>query len=407
MMADRNSASGVTLTGKTARQPYLMRGTARSQAKEDVAAERKTVSYRLLAPSEIGAVTAQWEDLAANAVEANPFFAPFMLGPALRHLGGERARVLCVWSSEGARLAGLMPVTSAFGYARLPARFLQSWIYEHCFYGAPLVRRGGEADFLDGLCAFIDAEAPFGGFLRLPLLDPDGPVAQALLAAAPPGRLVYAAGAFERAVLRGGYEAEAFMAAHIGKERLKAMKRRRRRLSEVGALSFRALRAEDDLEEWARLFIGLEDSGWKGEAGTSFGKNPAHTEFLLETLSGAWAAGALRFVRLDVGGRAGAMLIILGRAGEGYAFKICHDEAFAHYSPGVALEMELLKALESMGPRDFVDSCAVPDHPMINALWPGRRRIAGYNIAGAGRASRAVLGLARRLERLGEWARGQ
>lgn len=384
-----------------------MRATARSPAKEDVAAEWNPVSYRLLAPSEIGAIVPAWEDLAANAVEANPFFAPFMLGPALRHLGGERARVLCVWSGKGARLAGLMPVTSAFGYARLPARFLQTWIYEHCFYGAPLVRRGAEADFFEGLRAFIDAEAPFGGFLRLPLLDPDGPVARALLEAAPRRRLVYAAGAFERAVLRGGYDAEAFMAANIGKERLKAMKRRRRRLSEVGALSFRVMGAGDDLEEWARLFIGIEDSGWKGEAGTSFKSNPAHTEFLLETLRGARRAGALRFVRLDVGARAGAMLIVLGRAGEGYAFKICHDEAFAHYSPGVALEMELLKALESMGPRDFVDSCAVPDHPMINALWPGRRRLAGYNIAGAGRASRAVLGLARRLERLGEWARAR
>lgn len=384
-----------------------MRATAWSPAKEDIAGDPNPVSYRLLAPSEIGAIVPAWEDLAANAVEANPFFAPFMLGPALRHLGGERARVLCVWSGEGAGLAGLMPVTSAFGYARLPARFLQTWIYEHCFYGAPLVRRGAEADFFEGLCAFIDAEAPFGGFLRLPLLDCDGPVARALCEAPLPRRLVYAAGAFERAVLRGGYEAKAFIAAHTRKKKLKEIRRQRNRLAEIGGLSFRIMQATDDLEEWAQLFIGLEDSGWKGQAGTSFKQNPAHTEFLLETLRGAQHAGALHFVRLDVGEKTIAMAINFARDGQGYGFKICHDEAFARFSPGVMIEMELIDALQSMGPRDFVDSCAAPGHPMINSLWPGRRRMAGYNIAGAGPASRAVLGLCRILERLGERARAK
>ena len=96
------------------------------------------------------------------------------------------------------------------------------------------------------------------------------------------------------------------------------------------------------------------------------------------------------------------MMINFARDGQSYGFKICYDEAHSRYSPGVLMEIDLLSALEGMGASDFVDSCAAPDHPMINSLWPDRRRLVGVNIAAANPAARAMLSFCKFLEDLRE-----
>ena len=40
-----------------------------------------------------------------------------------------------------------------------------------------------------------------------------------------------------------------------------------------------------------------------------------------------------------------------------------------------------------------MDSCAVEGHPMIDRLWPDRRRIAAVTLAGRGMAARAFVAL--------------
>ncbi|MCB9956641.1 MAG: GNAT family N-acetyltransferase [Caulobacterales bacterium] len=383
-----------------AQERALMRAAA-SQGASTPAAVRPSdrARFTILSPSEINAIEADWADLAANAVEANPFFAPWMLAPALRHLGGEKAKLVCLW--DGPRLIGLLPVTRTVGYARLPVAFLESWIYEHCFYGAPLMRRGSEKAFFEALFAFIDAQAPFGGFLRLPLLDAKGPFTRGLNGAAG-RRFHYIAGEFERAILHGGYETQAFLAENMRNKKASEMRRRRKKLSEIGEVVFRKFSSGDDLDEWLESFVALEGAGWKREAGTSFRANENQVEFLRETVRGAAASGDLQFFRLDVGGVAAAMMINFARDGQSYGFKICYDEAHSRYSPGVLMEIDLLSALEGMGASDFVDSCAAPDHPMINSLWPDRRRLVGVNIAAANPAARAMLSFCKFLEDLSE-----
>ena len=46
----------------------------------------------------------------------------------------------------------------------------------------------------------------------------------------------------------------------------------------------------------------------------------------------------------------------------------------------------------------FADSCAAPDHSMINGLWRARRVVTGLNVSGRGLGARASLSLARGLE---------
>ena len=63
-------------------------------------------------------------------------------------------------------------------------------------------------------------------------------------------------------------------------------------------------------------------------------------------------------------------------AGDGsFAFKIAYDEDYAHYSPGLLLEVENIRHIHASPEVKWMDSCAVPAHFMINRLWLDRRTI--------------------------------
>jgi len=126
--------------------------------------------------------------------------------------------------------------------------------------------------------------------------------------------------------------------------------------------------------------------------------NPVDAQWFRDTLAGAQAAGALHFLRLDLDGRPLAMLVTLMSKGAAYSLKICHDPEFDRYSPGVMIEIEAMRSLLERADFRFADSCATPDHSMINGLWRARRVVTGLNVSGRGLFSRAGLMLAKSLE---------
>ena len=63
----------------------------------------------------------------------------------------------------------------------------------------------------------------------------------------------------------------------------------------------------------------------------------------------------------------------------GFSFKTCFHEDYARYSPGVLLQREALHLLEQRK-IEWIDSCAAPDHPMIDSLWQERRPILALSV---------------------------
>lgn len=380
-----------TAVTESARQPVLMRDAA--PAARPAATPDRASAF--LAPSDLAAMSGAWADLAAHASGRNPFFAPFMLQPALAHLTARNVSAACVWS--GGELIGLLPVAPALGYARLPIRHLATWMHPHCFFGEPLVRRGAEQEFFERLFALTDKHPSHPAFLRLAHLDAKGPLIAAAESAAE-GRVAYRSGAYERALLTGGYRAEAYLEATVRKKKRKEMNRLRNRLAELGPVALRTLSSRSEIDSWCAAFLTLEAAGWKGKEGSALGSVDSDAAFFREAVQGAYEVGALKFFRLDVGERPIAMIVNFILDGEGYSFKIAHDEEFARFSPGVMIEVDMLKALETHEGLKFVDSCARADHPMINSLWTERREIVGLNVSGSGLAGRSALQLCRLLE---------
>lgn len=364
---------------------------------ETAPAARQGLSGVYFMPKALDVIDAEWRDLARNAVEENPFYAPWMLRPALAHISAANVKVACVF--DGGRLIGLAPLAPMKGYARLPVRYLATWMHEHCFYAAPLVRRGCEDEFFKALFRMADNNPARPAFLRLRHIDADGPLAAAARRAAEAsGRLSCRSGAYNRALLKCGYRAEVYLATTVRKKKRKEMNRLRRRLEETGAVVMETLEDARDLGPWRDEFLHLESVGWKGRAGSALAASQAGVRFFSEMLDGAVAAKTLRFYRLKAGARTIAMIVNFIAGEAGYSFKIAHDPDFARFSPGVMLELEMIKALEGEQGLCFVDSCASADHPMINALWADRRAIVGLNISGRRPRDRAILSACAALE---------
>ncbi len=355
---------------------------------------------------------ARWADLAEQAAEANAFYAPDMLRAALDHLAGEPA-VRLVEAHAGPLLIGLLPVEIASSHGRLPLSCVTNWTHRHCFFGAPILRRGHEAAAWADFLAQLDAADWAPHFLHLTGIDAAGANAAALEQVCTNQRRARReVHRYERALLRSDLDADTYWDTHVRAKKRKEIRRLQKRLAETGHVAEKLLTDRADLPRWCGEFLALEQAGWKGQEGTALACNPADAAFFRAACAAAFDAGRLHFLRIDLDGRAIAMLANF-RHGEGaFSFKIAFDEALGRFSPGVLIEIANLRAVQGDATIGWMDSCAAPDHPMIDSLWAERRTIVQYRVAlkgtGLGRLRRtAAFTLANGVERLAAMAKGQ
>lgn len=302
------------------------------------------------------ALASAWQDLADHAVEPNPFYEPWMLLPAFEAWPG---RVQFVAVEDAAGLVGFFPLERAFFYRRAPLPHLRLWRYPHCFLGTPLVRRGYAAECLRALRAWLKND-----ILHWRDVAADGPCAAALDDSI--GRFHLRPYKRSRALLRRHADAESYIAEALPKASRKELRRLEKRLSEKGRSTFSET---DEVEQ----FLELEAAGWKGERGSALGSTVAGARFFRSMALQAAARGRLMMLALELDGRPVAMKCNL-LAGEGaFAFKIAYDEAYARFSPGMQLELANIRAFHARADLQWMDSCAAPDHFMLNRLWLERR----------------------------------
>jgi len=323
-----------------------------------------------------------WNRLANVAIEPNVFHESWSLLPAWRHLPqGERPELLVVEAPkrvfpQGPKvLCGLFPIVRRRSFYGLPIRTWELWRHMHCFLGTPLVRRDCARETLD---AFFRAAAQgFDGsskasVVHLPLLAADGPLQRILVESNDDaGRSVFTKDLSTRALFRADVDAESFLKASLSRKKRQGIQRTERRLAEHGALATEWFADGDDLSAWIDEFLRLEAGGWKGERQTALGSESRQADFFREMAVGAAARNQLMLGRLTFAGRPIAMICNLLSRDGGYSFKIAYDESFAEHSPGLLLELALIRELHERGIA-WMDSCAASDHSMINHLWPAR-----------------------------------
>jgi CelD/BcsL family acetyltransferase involved in cellulose biosynthesis len=342
---------------------------------------------------------AQWRDLAAEAAEPNPFFEPEYVLPLARGLGQETDFQLLVVRDSGAWHACL-PVHRPRRWHRLPLNPLATW-RGHPLYGllgTPLVRsdRPGEAlaTLLDSLCV-----ASGTSFAVLEWVAAEGALAEPLaelLESRRPAPVQFER--FERAAVRRRPQPN-YLEETLSSKHRRELRRQRRKLGE-------ALDEEPEIVDRSdsnsacEAFVALEAASAKGGWATVLAADAGHASFFTEMCRGFAELGRLQLLELQGAGRTIAAKCNLLAADTIFCLKITYDEEWSSLSPGILLELDMLKLFHEESEATSMDSCADPNNAMINRLWPDRRVLTTQTLptrGASGRAARLALVAARSL----------
>ncbi|MCI4678113.1 GNAT family N-acetyltransferase [Rhodoblastus acidophilus] len=325
---------------------------------------------------------AEWRDLAARGLERNVFLEPGFALPFLQHLRRPKnLRFLLAWrkSAAGAsgRLMALWPIVAPGA----PGAPYETWRHDYSCLGAPLLDRANAASCLNAIVGHLRAEGGHAPILALRQLRRRGPL-YSLIAdyAGRQGLAVEYAAEYQRAAL-DATAAEGEAAWPIPAKKRKELRRQLRRLDESGSVSFGVADGGEAFNRQLELFLALEAKGWKGRHGGAFLARPELAAFARTMTRTLAREGKCRIYWLACGERIVASNILLLDADQTFFWKTAYDEDFATLSPGVLLAMQMTDALLRDPRLRRVDSCAIPNHPMIDHIWREREPFADILIS--------------------------
>ena len=334
---------------------------------------------------------AEWDTLAGSAAEPNPFFERHFLRASLGAFD-QKGEVKLALLRIDDKLAGLLPLHYARAYYGRPIPHVASWLHDNAFCGVPLIARGFETIFWSMLLRWVDQNTGLAAFLHLPgIPESCAPDAALSVLTQEDNR---ASGVVEhevRALLASELSPDDYFEQSLSTKKRKELRRQARRLAEHGELSVDRAETPEAIGVFSDEFLALEAASWKGRAGSSLANDPACARFFRESLTGAAQAGRVEGLSLRLNGEPIAMLATFLTPPGAFSFKTTFDERFARFSPGVLLQKENLDLLQREG-IDWCDSCAAPDHPMIDHFWRGQRNVVSRNIAIGGRIRRLLGG---------------
>lgn len=312
---------------------------------------------------ESATLSARWARLSLSAQEPSCMQLPDMQLALLAV--NPKAQVLTVVKADELLLA--LPVQSAGSFDRTT-----SSAFTCC--NLPLVSRVMPQQ---AVAAFINN-------LTRPLLIKDLPTEGAFMRQLTQAQgIVQVMHNWQRAALRVQGTYEAWADQNFDTKRRKEFKRLRKRLAEKGDLRLETLNHSSDFNGFVEEYIELEARGWKGNRGTALKSKNTQSETFRNICQALHSSGRLRFWLLRLDGKAIAALYGVVFGTQAQIIKITYDEDFAKYSPGVQIVLDATEAFFAEPGLETVDSCAIPDHPMINRIWRERIGMADVLVAPA------------------------
>ncbi len=348
-------------------------------------------------PAEMGAHIAALENLLKEPLEANVFYEPWMLLPAAKYLGGSNLRFAMVYADASGRqeqnvLCGFFPLEERSHYCGVPIPSFRLWKHEYCFLSTPLLRASRADDALEGFCQWLSSQET--RICEFGYVSSDGPFFDCFDRCLRKRNLQkFTSGCLQRPILVRPKDANEYLRTGAFASNLKSVMRRLSRLAEKERVSFAPLESENELDSWIRDFLALEASGWKGQRGTAMACREDHRRFFESIVTEAFRRKQLYLTRFAVGDRSISSTCAFRSGRVLFSFKSAFDEAYAHYSPGVLLELSNLRCFAAQQEVDWADSCTAPDHPLLGRLWKERRSLATIAFSVESAPGRALLSL--------------
>ncbi|WP_119388251.1 GNAT family N-acetyltransferase [Taklimakanibacter lacteus] len=342
----------------------------------NIAVTSRLTTRTLTSLAEMAEISEAWQALGERSfVPAGSCLASWLM-PALQAYASRPAELLTVWRQD--QLCGVFAMKAGGALKR-------SWASPLSFLGTPLIDQE-EAPAV--IAAFLEAQR--GRPVLLGAIPASGPFWDMLShALARAGGAIEVLERWERAGLAPKGSFEEWFTGNFERKRRKEYRRLRARLAEEGELQSISWAAGDPLDPWVDELMALEAQGWKGRRGTALADDAAMATAFRAALHLLAAEGSLRFWKIVFNGKPIAIMSGLVKGAQGWLGKIAYDEAFARYSPGVQLVLDATETLIDKERLALVDSCAIPNHPMINNIWRDRVALCDALIQAPGLSSTA------------------
>ncbi|MCV3238549.1 GNAT family N-acetyltransferase [Mesorhizobium sp. ZC-5] len=334
------------------------------------------------------------DHLCTRSIEPNVFFNPRFLAPAMPRLEDREVRLAVIRDGDEYRnrLRLLVPFSVERPTIPLGVSIMRTWSSPFGPLGTPLVDRDDPAGVIEDFFAILSRKhLKLPKVFVLPEMRLDGPVASLLSSVAESrGLTLVTTNQAERPFLESDLDGAAYFKAALRPHHLREFRRLKRRLADMGNLEHHVAREEEEVRLGVEAFLTLEAAGWKGRERTAMAIDRYRAAFAREAVFRMAERDLCRVHTLTLDGKVIACLIVFIEAGIAYTWKTAYDEAFAAYSPGTLLMIEV--SYNHLDDPNIVatDSCAVPDHPVLTRLWMERKPIGTIVVGLTPEADRAT-----------------
>ncbi len=348
--------------------------------------------------------------LSERALDQNIFFEPTVLRAAWPRLTSLLAPhgvwMACLWQSgeDNRALRLFMPIR--IHKVGLPRKtVLQPLSNQFMPIGTPLI----DAEYAGEACETLlrllsDPDLNLPDILDLAFQRTDSASTRALIAAANSLGLSNSTyNSHQRAALLSKNNGEGKNATGLSKKHLRELARQFRKLEEKGETRFEIARSQNRVLDSVEEFLTLELSGWKGRKGTALYNHKRIAAFSRQIVAELAMNKNCEIVSLKHSGKTIAALILLGREGRFVAWKIAFDETMSAYSPGMQVMVKATQDLLKRKQFLEADSLAVPNHQMMNRVWPERLAMTDMAIALTPEADQNIDQLIAAKSRLQDW----
>jgi CelD/BcsL family acetyltransferase involved in cellulose biosynthesis len=274
------------------------------------------------------------------------------------------------------------------------------WTHPYAPLGTPLVDRDMAEPVIAAWLDHVADDDALPDLMLMPLIAQTGPFATALADVL--ARRGYEATSFDRhqrALLLPGENRAGYFKRTMSGKRLQNIRRRQRRLEELGPVAVEHAKSGEALVRALGDFFRLEATGWKGRAGTAALQNEGVRDFMQHAVIALGHEDKVLIHRLLAGGKPIAATIALKSGDMAWGWKVSYDEAYADYSPGVLTVAGLTETLLADPEIVQADSCAAATDTMAPQLWNERLTMVDWLFTAAAGGDFSF-GLASRLEAL-------
>ncbi|EKF17768.1 GNAT family N-acetyltransferase [Nitratireductor pacificus] len=336
--------------------------------------ERKLAIYPAAAGFDL---VEELDYLAARSIEANIFFNPRFLAPAMPRLEDREVRLAVI--RDGTEIKSRLRLLVPFSIERSTLPFstpvLRTWANPFGPLGTPLVDFDDPSGVIEDFFAMLARpHLNLPKVFVLPDVRLDGPFTAMLRAVAEARNLPFQiTNRIERPILQSQDDGDTYLKASLRAHHYREFRRLKRRLGEKGRLEYSIARHPDEIREGVEAFLTLEAAGWKGRERTAMAIDRYRAAFAREAVHRLAERDLCRVHMLTLDGTVIACLIVFIENGTAYTWKTAYDETLSAFSPGTLLMIEVTRNHLEDPNIVVTDSCAVPDHPVMSRLWSERR----------------------------------